>query len=260
MLAGAAGGVALTSGSSSNAQAAAGTPKTPKLVWATRGGGPGGHHETVTDASVAANAIGIGESALTTALAKGQTLAQVATANGSTAQKVIDALVADGKTELAAAVTAGTITQAQADAAQTELVQRVTAQVNNTFDGGHRGFGPGGPGGGPHETVSDASVAANAIGISESAVTAALAKGQTLAQIATANGATAQKVIDALVADGKTELAAQVKAGTVTQAQADAITPELTQRATGQVNGTFGGPGGPGGHMHGPDGDGPHFG
>ena len=63
-------------------------------------------------------------------------------------------------------------------------------------------------------------------------------------------------MIDALVQDGLDELAAQVKAGTITQAQADAQKAEVTQRATDQVNGTFsggrgghrgmGGPGGPG--------------
>lgn len=40
--------------------------------------------------------------------------------------------------------------------------------------------------------------------------------------------------------DGQDELAAAVKAGTLTQAQADAQKAEVTQRATDQVNGTMG--------------------
>ena len=56
-----------------------------------------------------------------------------------------------------------------------------------------------------------------------------------------------QTVIDVLVADGKTELDAAVKAGTITQAQADAQAANLVQRATDQVNGTMHGPGGHGG-------------
>ncbi len=51
--------------------------------------------------------------------------------------------------------------------------------------------------------------------------------------------------MDALVADGQAELDAAVKAGTLTQAQADAKKAELTQWATDQANGMFqGGPGG----------------
>ena len=66
--------------------------------------------------------------------------------------------------------------------------------------------------------------------------------------VAKAHSVDPQKVIDALVADGLDELAAQVKAGTLTQAQADAQKAAVTQRATDQVNGTFrGGAGGPGG-------------
>jgi hypothetical protein len=101
---------------------------------------------------------------------------------------------------------------------------------------------------GRNEAVSDDSVVAFAIGISVADLDAALAKGQTVAAIAKAHNVDPQKVIDALVTDGLNELAAEVKAGTITQAQADAQKAAVTQRATDQVNGTFsGGPGGPGG-------------
>jgi hypothetical protein len=118
-----------------------------------RGGfGMGGHNEAVSDASVAAKAIGITESALTTELQAGKTMADVAKAHNVTVQTVIDALVADAKDELAAAVKAGTITQAQADTESANVVARVTAQVNGTFGPGGMG-GPGGdhrgPGGWP---------------------------------------------------------------------------------------------------------------
>ncbi len=111
--------------------------------------------------------------------------------------------------------------------------------------------GPGGPGGfgGHNEAVSDASVVAKAIGISESTLTTALQNGQTVAAVAKAHNVAVQTVIDALVADGNDELAAAVKAGTITQAQADAQKAAVVQRATDQVNGTLmGGPGGFGGH------------
>lgn len=101
-------------------------------------GGPGGmgHVEAVTDTSVVATAIGITEAQLQTALQGGQTVAQVAKAHNVATQTVIDALVADGESELSAAVKAGTITQAQADAQKAEVVQRATDQVNGHLMGG----------------------------------------------------------------------------------------------------------------------------
>ena len=102
------------------------------------GHGPGGHTEAVTDTSVVAKAIGITEADLLTALQGGQTVADVAKAHNVDIQVVIDALVADGQTELDAAVKAGTLTQAQADAEKTELTQRATDQANGNFQGGGR--------------------------------------------------------------------------------------------------------------------------
>ena len=105
--------------------------------------------------------------------------------------------------------------------------------------GDHGPGGPGGPFGGHVEAVTDTSVVATAIGISEADLKTALAGGQTVAAVAKAHNVSTQTVIDALVADGQSELAAAVKAGTITQAQADAEKAELTQRATDQVNGTL---------------------
>jgi hypothetical protein len=98
--------------------------------------GPGGHVEAVSDASVVAKAIGISETDLQTALAGGKTVAQVAADHNVSSQTVIDALVADGQSELDAAVKAGTMTQAQADQEKTELTQRATDQVNGDLGGG----------------------------------------------------------------------------------------------------------------------------
>ena len=201
-------------------------------------GGPGGHVEAVTDTSVVAKAIGISEADLTTALQGGKTVAQVAAANNVDIQVVIDALVADGQAELDAAIKAGTITQAQADAEKANLVQRATDQANGNFRGGPGGHGPGGPGG-HNEAVTDTSVVAKAIGISEADLQTALQGGKTVAQVAAANNVKLQVVIDALVADGQSELDTAVKAGTLTQAQADAEKTELVQRATDQANGNF---------------------
>ena len=112
------------------------------------------------------------------------------------------------------------------------------AAGNGTLPGRGHGFGN------PGETVSDLSVVAKAIGISQTDLQTALDNGQTVAAVAKAHDVATQTVIDALVQDGLDELAADVTSGRLTQAQADAQKAAVTQRATDQVNGTFsGGPG-----------------
>lgn len=241
-----------------NAQSGGTTPATASTA-STTNGGPAGGATHAGDLAVAATAIGISEADLRTALGGGQTIAAVAKAHGVDPVTVIAALVADDQSELAGAVKAGRITQAQADSQTAQITQRATDQVNGTFRGpGLRGPGMSGPGfGGPRmggrgighrEAVSDLSVVAKAIGISEADLSTALGGGQTIAAVAKAHGVGTATVIAALVADGQSELDTAVKAGTITQAQADSEATQLTQRATDQVNGTFRGPGigGPG--------------
>jgi transposase-like protein len=203
--------------------------------------GPGfGIHETVSDLSVAAKAIGISESDLMTALRSGSSIAEVAKQHGVDVQTVIDALVKDAESELGAAVKAGQITQSQADRFKAGIDGRVTAQVN--APGGmfaHRPFGPFGPGRfggfGPASGAS-LSVAAKTIGVSEAALVKALRGGSSIAAVAKQHGVTPQKVVATLVADAKSRLNDAVKGGRVTQQQANAIESNLTQRNTAQVN------------------------
>ncbi len=101
--------------------------------------------------------------------------------------------------------------------------------------------------GGTTEAVSDASVVARAIGITETQLSTELSAGRTIAQVAAAHNVAAQTVIDALVQDKQGEIAAAVKAGTMTQAQANQELANATQFATDQVNSTGIGPCGPGG-------------
>ena len=222
-----------SSATTPSSSAPAASPATGTDTDTETGGPEGGHNEAVSDTSVVAKAIGISEPDLKTALAGGQTVAAVAAAHNVPLQTVIDALVADGASELAAEVANGSITQAQADAKKAEILQRATAQANGTFEAGRDGKG------GHNEAVSDTSVVAKAIGISEPDLKTALAGGQTVAAVAAAHSVPLQTVIDALVADGASELAAEVANGSITQAQADAKKAEILQRATAQANGTF---------------------
>ncbi|MEN9936112.1 MAG: hypothetical protein RLZZ387_2691 [Chloroflexota bacterium] len=118
-------------------------------LWGGRGGrgghgamgGPGkgalaGVHQAMIDA--AAQQLGLTSADLVTQLRGGQTLAQLAQAKGVTEQSVTDAALAAAKAQLDAAVTAGTITQAQADAAYTHLQQK-GAQLFTPRGRGDRG-------------------------------------------------------------------------------------------------------------------------
>lgn len=103
-------------------------------------GGPGGLklpgvHQAMFDA--AAQALNLTADELMTQLRSGQTLAQLAQANNTTEQAVTDAALAAAKTQLDQAVAAGTLTQAQADAAYAELQQR--GLMLKGPRGGHRG-------------------------------------------------------------------------------------------------------------------------
>lgn len=107
-------------------------------LWGGRGGPRGAAHlPGITQAMLeaAAQTLGITADELRTELRDGQTLAQLAQAHNTTEQAVIDAALAAAKTQLDQAVAAGTLTQAQADAAYAEL----QAQGSSLLSGGHRG-------------------------------------------------------------------------------------------------------------------------
>lgn len=119
---------------------------------------------------------------------------------------------------------------------------------------GHGGGGKNGAGkdGGGKQKVGLAT-AATAIGISEADLQTALRDGQSLAQVAQSKGVDPAKVITALVEEAKARLAEEVKAGRITQAQADEHSADLEARVTEHVNRT-GGPGRSGNRKGGPGG------
>jgi hypothetical protein len=114
------------------------------------------------------------------------------------------------------------------------------------------------PSGGRHGPGDELDAAASYLGTTAASLLTQVQAGKTLAQVAAAtNGKSTAGLLAALVAAEKTEIAAAVTSGKLTQAQADQITPTLTQRFTDLVNGVHpAGPGGPGGFGHGPGGGG----
>ena len=187
----------------------------------------------------------------------GQSLAQIAVAHGKTAADVIAAARAALSTGLQQAVSAGTMTQADADAELAEYDARAPQMVNGTdAHGGPGGFGDYGQRG-PRTADALVAAAASVTGLTTQDVISQTQSGQSLAQIATAKGKTAADVIAAARASLAAQLGQAVTAGSLTQAQSDARLAQFDQDAPQIVADTalnthggrgfgLGGPGGAG--------------
>ncbi len=182
-----------------------------------------------------AGSLGLGGAVL---LAPGLASAQSATPSPSTGNAVTDRITAL-KDALKGLVSDRTLTQAQADRVASTLAERFPRRG----PGGHHG-----PHGGrvSHEAVAEV------LGITVAELEAAREQGKTLAQIAEDEGVARDKLISGLVAAAKEQLAADVQAGRLTQAQADELSADLTARVTEKIDRVGDGPGGHGrGHHHG---------
>ena len=127
------------------------------------------------------------------------------------------------KDALAGLVKAGTLTQAQADKVATTLDQKLPER-------GFRGHGM--------RIGAGLDEVAGIIGITQDQLRTQLRNGKTLAEIAKSKGISQDTLVAKLVAAAKARLAAEVKAGRLTQARADAITAHLTTRITRLVTST----------------------
>jgi polyhydroxyalkanoate synthesis regulator phasin len=146
---------------------------------------------------------------------------------------------------LAALVTKGTITQAQADA--------ITAAYVAAESAAHANDPMRGPKGGPLD--DKITIVTSTLGIDSATLISRLKAGETLATIA---GAKKAALISALVADETKKIDAAVTAGKLTAAQATELKANLTAHVTAEVEATapVGGPqGGKGGPMGAPKGD-----
>lgn len=158
-------------------------------------------------------------------------------ASATTSDNVVTSRLAGIKSALSGLVSDRTLTQAQAD------------KVASTLDGqlplgggmGGRG-GMGSRSGGMGMTQSH-DAAAKALGLTSDELYTAVQGGKTLADVAKDQKVSVDSLVKAMVADAEADLAAAVKAGTMTQAQADTLKSSLAERITDQVNGVRAGRG-----------------
>ena len=151
--------------------------------------------------------------------------------------------------QLDQAVKDGRLTQQQAD----QLKQHVKQDgLPLGGPGGPDGRGPGfgGPMGGPGHGPFDAGLAAAAdyLGLTRAALARQLQSGKTLADVARAQGKSADGLEQALVADAKTRLDRGVADRRLTSDQRDQILREVQEHVADLVSRAPGPPGPPGRH------------
>jgi hypothetical protein len=145
---------------------------------------------------------------------------------GVSPSKLSDALKKALGDRIDAAVAAGRITKAEGDAQK----QRLESGDVPLFAGPHRGFGHFGA------PLHGFDAAATYLGLTEAQLRTELESGKTLAQVAQAHGKSVSGLVDALVAEAKSHLDAAVKAGRLTQAEADDLLSGLHDRINSMVN------------------------
>ncbi|MFL5937264.1 MAG: hypothetical protein ACJ744_15075 [Gaiellaceae bacterium] len=156
--------------------------------------------------------------------------------------KLSDALTKALEDRVDAAVADGRITKAEGEA----LKARIEAGDAPLFFGGGRHHGGRGFG---HHRRPGLDAAAKYLGITEAQLRTELRNGKSLADVAKAHGKTVDGLVNALVDEAKTKLDAAVKAGKLTQAQANEMLSDLRHRIADFVNGRFPAP--PFGDRHG---------
>lgn len=194
---------------------------------------------------VAAKALGMTASDLRVALTSGKTIQDLATSKNVTLQTVTDALTKARQADLDQAVKDGLIPQQMAN------MMGGNAQPNNnqpaTPPAPSAGQQPAHPFAVPfiargffsvsaRNVVRPYVAAAQAIGLSCADLVKAMRGGKSIVQVATEKNVQAQTVIDGVVKAYKDALAADVKEGLITQAQADGQSARLVERVTAMIS------------------------
>jgi hypothetical protein len=206
------------------------------------GGGPGfplgpgiaGKPFIANELAAAAKYLGLSESDLRTKLEDGQSLADVAKAQSKDLAGVEQTILDTAKADLDKAVAAKDLTQSQAD----EILSNLKSHIDDVANGTLRFRGPGGPGGpgGPHVAFGKLDAAAKYLGLSESDLRTKLRGGDSLADVAKAQGKDVSGLQDAIVADEKARLDKAVAAKDLTQSQADDMLSALKAHVDELVN------------------------
>ena len=230
----------------------------------------------------AAEALGIDAETLVAELQAGKSLTEIAAAQNVDVLTVYTAMIDKEKQRLTAEVSAGYLTQEQAD----KQLETYSANITNVrlvrmeqgdANGGQQGNppqggdqqgsgGPQGEGGQPPQMPSDGTpgarpandvvvsplltAVADALGLDAETLMNELMAGQSLTEIAAAQNVDIQTVYDAILAEQQKLLDAAVDSGYLTQEQGDELLASFTENIANfqiMAGGRGGGPGGNGG-------------
>lgn len=189
-----------------------------------------------------AEQLGMDEADLRIALRNGATVAELAEAAGVDIDAIADALVAEAEAHLADHVADGRFTEDEAAERLADLEERIDAFLSGEATFGDRGFGDKGFGrghrGGSHLGM-DLSAVTDLLGLEPTELREALAAGATIAELAEANGSSADAVIAAAAAEVETRLDEAVANEHLTAEQAADMLAIATEKITEMVNGEY---------------------
>lgn len=183
-------------------------------------GGPHGHGgRGLPGLQAVAELLGMTPRELLIELRDGDTtVAAIAADQGTSVDEVVDAALADHEARMAELVADGTLTQPQADFRTAEARERVTDMVTLPLPYGMAAEG--------------LRTAAQTIGLSVDELIAGIEAGQTIAELAAANGSSTEAVVDALVAAKQAHFDEAVGLDLMTETQARLAIRRYREKAT----------------------------
>ena len=185
-------------------------------------------------ADIVAEQLGLTVDELMAAIRGGQSVADLAAEQGVALDTIVEALVTAQHEALAVAVAEGRITSEQADALLARMQENIVARLEQP--GPRMGQSPAGrmmraqqAGWQMHGQLD---LAAETLGLTVDDLVAALRDGQTMAQVAEAQGVTLDTLVEALLAPRRATLAEKVAAGELTQTEADELLTRMRETMT----------------------------
>ncbi len=172
-----------------------------------------------------AEALGIDAAELRTAIQSGSTIAEIAADNGIDIDSVIADMVAEADTRVAANPDSERAQNFDAAA----LTERLTSMVNGEIDLADRG--QRGDKAGFGETVAEA------LGLEQSEIREAVQSGQTIADLAEAQGVDLDVIVDQIVAAAQARVDAKLAEDPTAERALAFDAAELEQKVTDRLNG-----------------------
>ncbi|MCZ7572240.1 MAG: hypothetical protein M5U01_27115 [Ardenticatenaceae bacterium] len=185
-------------------------------------GGPRGHGAPIAGLKKVADLLGMTPREMLQGLCDNKTIADLASEKNVSTDAVVDAIVAGREARTAEWVKSGLLTQAQADAINAR--GRTRAEDIVTLPLPYGMFGEG------------LKTAAGTIGISVDDLIGELEAGKSVAEVAAANGKTAQAVVDALVAAKEQSFQELISLDLMTRTQANLGLARYRETAERMVN------------------------